>query len=79
MERALRKEDDNELPPDVVKSALDKGYNSYMTSEDNFFAIEKYKDFVYPSIYIGDDEIIIVFLILNENYTLQIQIHNFNY
>ena len=36
-----------------------------MTSEDNFFAIEKYKDFVYPSIYIGDDEIIIVFLILN--------------
>ena len=38
-----------------------------MTSEDNFFAIEMYKDFVYPSIYIGDDEIIIVFLILNDS------------
>ena len=32
MERALRKEDDNELPPDVVKSALDKEQHSYMTS-----------------------------------------------
>ena len=53
-------------------------YNSCMTSEDNFFTIEKYKDFVYPSIYIGDDEIIIVFLILNDSKYYTTDTNNFD-
>ena len=37
-----------------------------MMSEDNFFPVEKYKDFSSTHQYIEDDEILIVFLMLND-------------